>query len=159
MCIAYLTGRGAAGNRLVPLLRLGIRLRLLPLHRSLHRCARTPCSAASAAATESSNRDNTRTDWDLPYALRKNHACETQLLFCMIVSVCLTVRCMRASTAVVVPRLIGRWGNRKLFQIWSNVAGLAFMATGQVGGACYPPTDRDIDSGRDSVTGTVIVRW
>lgn len=35
------------------------------------------------------------------------------------------------STAVVVPRLIARWGNRKLFEIWSNVAGLAFMGVGQ----------------------------
>ena len=35
------------------------------------------------------------------------------------------------STAVVVPRLIARWGNRKLFEIWSNVAGLSFMGVGQ----------------------------
>lgn len=27
--------------------------------------------------------------------------------------------------------MIARWGNRRLFQIWSNVAGLAYMAAGQ----------------------------
>ena len=35
------------------------------------------------------------------------------------------------STAVVVPRLIARWGNHNLFAIWSNVAGLAFVGVGQ----------------------------
>eukprot|EP01043_Picozoa_sp_COSAG02_P050595 COSAG02_NODE_5217_length_4532_cov_3.124521_1_plen_454_part_00 len=35
------------------------------------------------------------------------------------------------STAMVVPTLIARWGNRRLFQIWSYVAGAAYMAVGQ----------------------------
>ena len=28
------------------------------------------------------------------------------------------------STSLAVPFMIARWGNRKLFQIWSNVAGM-----------------------------------